>query len=102
MKSKLFKAVSCSIDPFQKTIAKNKYKIYLKLYKQVIRNAQKLYWSARFNLANNGLKLTWNNINYLLRRTNNKSTVPDYFVINNQTIKTPDAIAEESNNFYVN
>ena len=101
-KTKLYNKMIKLKNEASKILAKENYHIYERTYKKVVKLAKSLHWQNKFEQSKHDIKLTWTNINTMLNRKNNKSSFPDYFTHNNTTFHTPDIIAEEFNNFYVN
>ena len=48
------------------------------------------------------MKRTWEIINRVIHRENDKSGLPDSFIINNQEIFNKNIIAEEFNKYFIN
>ena len=101
-KIKLYNKMISQKNEIRKMLDREKYNTYNRMYKKIVRAAKCLHWQNKFEKSKYDIKSTWNNINIMLNRNNNKSSFPDYFTHNNTTYNTPDAIAEGFNNFYVN
>jgi len=93
------KLLKCKNDVIRMGI-KQELSQYRRLLNKVIRAAKNLHWQYTFNSCKNNMKTMWKNINGILARTNNKQDIPQYFLVNNETITDKEQIADQFNKFY--
>ena len=76
------------------------YKTYIRIYKKVLHSAKKTYWHNKFQECKNDIKNTWNTINSVLQRKNNKHDFTTHFLVRNCRTDNHELIAQEFNNYY--
>ena len=87
-------------NPQYNTLREN-LKTYNKILKKSIQTAKKLYYAKRFDDFKYDIKNTWNTINDIINRKNNKSNPPEGFLINNVMEHDQQKIAHEFNKYFV-
>jgi hypothetical protein len=76
------------------------YRKYRNILNLVIRRAKMMHWNDKFINCRNNMKMTWQNINNVLHRVNNKMDFPKYFIHENSHIEKDCHIADTFNSFY--
>ena len=107
--SGLFKCIKKSKQLYRKTLnnrtdqtARNKYTEYNNLLQKIKRNAKKNYYIDQcINNRSNTAKL-WRTINFVIRKTQNKSEIIDKLKINNLDVYKGELIAEEFARYFSN
>ena len=94
---------------FQKCIRKTrtdgnykKYTIYRNLYNKLKRTAKQNHYSQIFHKFKNDIKNTWKTINSIIDRTNDKTSLPQNFTINNNKTSNSKEIADSFCNYFTN
>ena len=100
-KEKLYNDMINSVNKPSHNNKTDKYKEFLKVYKQTLRMAKKLYWSKVFEATRNDMKQTWHNINYLLNKKKCKKDLPNKILVNGIEVTDETEIANTFNHHYV-
>ena len=77
----------------------NRYKSYLKIYKQVLRRAETLYYKEHVDTRVNSVKQLRTNVNHLLALNIKQKTQIEKLVVNNKVISDPKDISNTLNNY---
>ena len=90
-------------NPIKHKNIKVNLKTYNNILRKNIRAAKVHFYHSQFDELKNNSSKTWSAINNLLNRNNTKSSLPDYYIIdNNDTITDPLDIANRFNDFFTN
>ena len=81
---------------------KQNLKVYNCMLKKTIRNAKKKYYFEKFHEFKKDIRKTWKTINEIICRTQNKTKLPEFFMINQRKISNPQCIANEFNKYFNN
>jgi len=79
-----------------------KYTEYRNMYNKLKRTTKEKYYNELFIKYKYDIRNTWREINKLIGRTNDKSTITDVFNIDNQLVTDKTKIANEFCNFFTN
>jgi len=79
---------------------KQRYKSYLKVYKQLLKKAETLYYKEHFDTRVNSVKQLWTNINHLLISNIKQKTHIQKLTVNNKVITNPRDISNSLNNYF--
>ena len=85
-----------------RTESEQKYKKYKNKLTHIHRSAERQYYSDKLYQYKNDLKKTWNVLNEITKRKNNKSIEETTIVHNGKSISDKSEIANCFNNFFVN
>ena len=91
---------STPIDSVQYNNLKVNLKSYNTILRKTIREAKTLYYQTCFSKFKSDIKKTWATINDIIRKENNKTNIPKYFLINNTKVSDNLEIANEFNTFF--
>lgn len=75
---------------------------YNAILKRTIRNAKKSYYEHIFEKYKNDNKKTWQLINNILKKSDNKNNFPDFFKDNKRIITDKTQIANKFNEYFIN
>ena len=76
------------------------YKAYKNRLEHLKRIAKKQYYTSQLNKYKDDPKQTWNIINSLINRKSTKSSLPEEFFINNESVSDPKTIANSFNKYF--
>ena len=76
------------------------YQEYCRAFNKIRRAAKSHYYSEMLHKYRNNTKKTWSILNKVIRKQNDKSSLPDTFKINNQNESNPQIISNEFNTFF--
>jgi len=101
-KEKLYAKMMTTKNTPQFETNKTAYSNYVKLYKNILRQAKTQYWNDKFESTRMDMKQTWNNINAVLNKSKNKQNFPEKFLHNGVEIADELEKAKHFNNHYIN
>ena len=87
------------LDPHYIEVRTN-YKTYNSILKKCIRLAKKQYYENVFKQFKSDIKKTWGMINSILNKSDKKTFLPDFFLINGQRVTDKQVISDEFNKYY--
>ena len=80
--------------------SRDTYVKYRNVYNNLIRTSKKLFFEAELKKHSNNIKVTWDIIRKVIRKTKNKSSGISSIIVNNITFSDPKSIANEFNKFF--
>ena len=80
----------------------DKYKKYNTVYNRVKRNMKLLYYKTAIEESRSDIKKTWTILKQAMGKMRNKSSLPQYFSINDTMISDRQQVAEGFNTFFTN
>ena len=86
----------------KKSFVYKKYKNYKKVYNKIKRNAKQDYYKNKFDEFSSDIKKTWSTLNKIIGRSNDKSSFPDSFKVNNSSINDTKTIANGFCEYFTN
>lgn len=77
-----------------------KYKTYCRVFNKIRRAAKSHYYTTILQDNKHNIKKTWSILNRVIRKQNDKSSLPESFKINDKTESNSHKIANEFNSFF--
>lgn len=77
-----------------------KYKMFMKIYNRLLRIAKRTYFEDQLQLAKHDMKQTWKILKTAMNSSNKNSSLPDYFLIDNNKISDKTEICNKFNAFF--
>ena len=91
-----------SVQSPQHSILKQNISTYNKILRKTIREAKVHYYEGIFKKYKNDIKKTWKTIRGILNLTARKKNKLEEILLNGKSVKEPEQIANELNNFFAN
>lgn len=76
------------------------YKDYCKTFNSIRRIAKRNYYADNLRKYKHNMKMTWRLLRSIINKQNNKTSVPDIFIINGSEVSDPNTISNEFNNYF--
>jgi len=90
---------TCTTSPIYPQLETN-LKTYNRILRKAIREAKKNYFHEKFTQYRNDIKKTWMTIKTVINKTRNKTTIPNFFLIDNNRVSDKHIVVDKFNHFF--